>query len=166
MFVNIKRVIIFVTTLTILGIDQISKNTVLCFFENNNICYHKITHFLNFVKLWNKGISFGIFCEYHLPPVLFVLIYFVTVVIILCCFINTHPLLLGIIIGGATGNIIDRIIFGKVFDFIDLHVLDYHLPIFNIADIFIIVGTIFLLIYSIEGEVEKISYSCNKNLLT
>ena len=155
MFTTIKKIKIVITIFIILAVDQISKKKVLLFFVNNNIYYYKITHFLNFVKFWNAGISFGILGEYNLPPYLFVFISFIIVILILRYLAHIHPIVQGMIIGSAIGNAVDRMIFGQVFDFIDLHILDYHLPIFNIADIFIVFSTILLFIHFIVVKDKK-----------
>ena len=155
MFITIKKIIVVITIFITLLVDQISKKKVLLFLENNNMYHYKITHFFNFVKSWNPGISFGILGEYNLPPYLFVFTSFIIVILMLRYFTHIHPIVQGMIIGSATGNAVDRIMFGQVFDFIDLHILDYHLPIFNIADIFIVFSTILLFIHSIVVRDKK-----------
>ena len=58
-----------------------------------------------------------------------------------------------LILGGSLGNLLDRIIYGYVIDFLDFNILGYNYPIFNFADSFIVVGTIILLINSIRNDV-------------
>ncbi len=65
-----------------------------------------------------------------------------------------------LLLGGAIGNLIDRIIYGYVIDFLDFYILGYDFPIFNIADIGIVVGIIFLLI-SMILEVNNNDNKCN-----
>ena len=63
---------------------------------------------------------------------------------------NISPIIQGMIVGGAIGNLIDRIIFGQVFDFIDFHILGWHYPAFNLADSFIVMSVILILIAEIS----------------
>ena len=58
----------------------------------------------------------------------------------------------GLVIGGALGNLIDRVIYGYVIDFIDIYVFDYNYPIFNIADMGVVIGVIIILISSFMKE--------------
>jgi signal peptidase II len=65
------------------------------------------------------------------------------------CYLRRHPLAsvsLGLILGGAVGNLIDRVRYGVVVDFVDVHVQQYHWPVFNVADSAISVGVTLLLI--------------------
>ena len=59
---------------------------------------------------------------------------------------SISPIFQGMIIGGGLGNIVDRVLFGSVFDFIDLHVYNVHYPTFNLADSFIVLSTAILVI--------------------
>ena len=59
------------------------------------------------------------------------------------------------ILGGALGNVFDRILYKSVPDFIDFHIGDFHWFIFNVADIFITIGVIFMLIFEILGNKKK-----------
>ena len=56
----------------------------------------------------------------------------------------------GLVIGGALGNIIDRVFYGYVIDFIDVHIFNYNYPIFNLADSFIVIGIILILMDSLK----------------
>lgn len=101
--------------------------------------------FLNFVLVWNSGISFGIF-QTNSDIVQFLLAAFaVGVSIVLAVWLkrtNSRILgvALGLVIGGALGNAPDRIIWGAVADFIDFHVGDWHWFVFNIADAAVVIG--------------------------
>lgn len=108
--------------------------------------------FLNFVMVWNQGISFGLF-DTNDPrmPILFIGIsLLISIPMLIWLTVSRRiPLSIGLslIIGGAFGNVIDRVRFGAVADFIDLHMNNrYHWPAFNLADSCIVIGAL-LLIY-------------------
>jgi signal peptidase II len=113
-----------------------------------------VTSFLNWVMVWNQGISFGLFNNNSEMGAL-ILIAFSLILTIGLIFWNLmaqkfiHMLGLSFIIGGAIGNIIDRVRFGAVVDFVDVHVAGFHWPAFNIADSFIVIGGILLAIHII-----------------
>lgn len=151
MFLKLKRIVIIViVSLVILLLDQASKQMILEFLNSNKIHVYKINSFLNFVEIWNKGISFGIFSEYNLSPILFICVSSVILILMLYLMTNINPIIQGMIVGGAIGNLIDRIIFGQVFDFIDFHILGWHYPAFNLADSFIVMSVILILIAEIN----------------
>ena len=106
-------------------------------------------NFLNFDLVWNTGIGFGLFSQnadmyYHLITFLISL-----VVIFLIYLISKadflEKTLLSMILGGALGNFYDRVFYFAVPDFIDVHINNFHWFTFNIADIFITIGIIFLI---------------------
>ena len=110
-----------------------------------------INNFLNFRPVWNDGISFGMLQGYgNFSRVAFIIIALIISVwiIIYSKKLNTIGFIgYNMIAGGAIGNVIDRVIYGKVIDFIDVHYREYHWPTFNIADSFIFVGVL-LFIYT------------------
>ena len=119
-----------------------------------------IFSFLNFYLVWNTGIGFGLVSMesniyYH---ILTTIIVFVNIVLIylLFRFKGIYGYLIAIIIGGSLGNLFDRIYYYAVPDFIDFHLGSYHWFIFNVADIFITVGIIGLVITELLKK-EKIS---------
>ena len=110
-----------------------------------------LTPHLNLVVVWNRGVSFGILNQSSawVPWLLSTF----TAAICLCLFIWLRRaqskwlvVALGLIIGGALGNLVDRLRFGAVFDFLDVHLGVYHWPAFNVADTAITFGVGMLLI--------------------
>ena len=105
--------------------------------------------YLNINLIWNEGIAFGLLSFdqenlYNLLTILIILIIFFIFVMILKSFgFRKYALLM--ILGGAVGNLFDRLIYKAVPDFIDFHVGDFHWFIFNVADIFISIGVIFMI---------------------
>lgn len=164
MSAKLKKIIILVTVcLFSLLVDQLTKHMVLNYLSHENIC--KITNFLNFVKIWNNGVSFGIFSEYNLSPVIFICLSLIIIILILYLMSNINPILQGFIIGGAIGNLIDRIIFGKVFDFIDFHINHWHYPAFNVADSLIVLSISIIIFYEIKAYVfDKNNWGTLKNI--
>ena len=112
----------------------------------------EIFPFFNIVMVWNEGVSFGLFGDGHSEwqP------YFLSALaLIICCILffwllnkpkPTLAIALSVIIGGALGNVLDRLRFGAVADFFDFHVAGWHYPAFNIADSAIVLGVAYLAI--------------------
>ncbi len=99
------------------------------------------------VLVYNTGISFSLFeMNSYLGQLALAGLGLLIVIFLFFWLIRVkslfYSLALGLIIGGALGNILDRILRGGVIDFIDFHVLDYHWPAFNIADSSIVVGAL------------------------
>ena len=114
--------------------------------------------FLNIILVWNEGIAFGLFSfdEKKLYNILtifiLIIILFVFVMLIRSEGLRKYSLLM--IAGGAFGNVFDRIIYKAVPDFIDLHIGNHHWFIFNIADIFITIGVIFMIILEFKNNID------------
>ncbi len=152
-----KKIIII---LAIFFFDRITKIYFLNLQENGTNIDFYINPFLNFYLIWNTGIGFGLVSMessiyYHLLTFVIIIIN-IGLVYFLLKSKGTYAYLLAIIIGGSLGNLFDRIYYYAVPDFIDLHIGNYHWFIFNIADIFITVGIIGLLIAELLKK-EKIS---------
>tara|TARA_B100000575_G_C23056248_1_gene608093 strand:- start:531 stop:1028 length:498 start_codon:yes stop_codon:yes gene_type:complete len=115
--------------------------------------------YLNINLIWNDGVAFGLLSFdqenlYNLLTILIILIIFFIFVMILKSS-GLQKLALVMILGGALGNVFDRILYKSVPDFIDFHIGGFHWFIFNIADIFITIGVIFMVIFEIFENKEK-----------
>jgi signal peptidase II len=113
----------------------------------------KVLFCFNLVPVWNTGISFGMLAGYSdvMPPIISGLTIVISIGLVgwLCIAKSlTLKVALGLILGGAIGNIIDRIQYGAVIDFIDLHFFGFHWPAFNLADASITIGVGFFLLDS------------------
>ena len=131
-------------------IDRISKIYVIELAEKTDNTEVFLTSFLNSYLVWNTGIAFGLFSfsnefTYNLFTALIVL---VNLIIIYLVFMTEdfRKYFFLLILGGSFGNLFDRLYYGSVPDFIDFHVGNFHWFIFNIADIFISVGIICLIL--------------------
>ena len=136
--------------------DRISKIYVIYLDQKLSGAEIFSSKFLNITLIWNKGIAFGLlnFEKNNLYNFLTVLILIIILVIALMS-INTEGLKkfsFLTILGGALGNVFDRIFNKAVPDFIDFHVGDFHWFIFNVADIFITLGVIFLILLEINDN--------------
>jgi signal peptidase II len=134
-------------------IDRVSKIYVLTLVEQNINQTLFISKYLNIHLIWNKGIAFGLFSfdEIYFYNILTSLIIVITL-IVLIILINSDGLkkyAMICIFGGSLGNLYDRISYSGVPDFIDLHVNEFHWFIFNIADIFITLGVITMILLEI-----------------
>lgn len=143
--------------LVIVAADQISKYWVLADLlkEQPIIMY---TSFFNVVRAWNTGVSFSMFNDYgNLGAILLSVIALVIVGFLLYWLKTENNRLsqaaLGFIIGGAIGNVIDRVRLGAVFDFLDFHIGGSHWPAFNVADSFICIGATILIAQSLFNVV-------------
>jgi len=134
----------------VIVLDQASKWLVLEYFANHAEAI-EITPFFNLVLAWNRGISFSLFHsdQAYAPVVLSALALAISVglVIWLGRIRQRWPATgIGVIVGGAVGNVIDRVRYGAVTDFLDFHWRDYHWPAFNLADASITIGVLFLVV--------------------
>ena len=144
---NKKKIYLFVFVLVLFTIDKISKILIL----KNTSSEIYINSFLNFSLVWNSGIGFGIL---QIEPNIFYLLISIIITainLILIYWMLTssnylESIFISIILGGALGNLFDRYYYSSVPDFIDLHYESFHWFTFNIADIFITIGIIGLII--------------------
>jgi len=122
----------------------------------------EITTFFNLVERWNKGVSFSLFSDSG--KLTFYILSLVSVAIIsaLVFWLRREKKIfpavaLGLVIGGAFGNLCDRLYNGAVFDFLDFHIASYHWPAFNFADFSIVIGAFMLIItcFSFNPNKEK-----------
>ena len=116
--------------------------------------------YLNITLIWNEGIAFGFLSFdqenlYNLLTILIILIIFFILVMVLKSS-GLKKLALVMILGGALGNVFDRILYKSVPDFIDFHVGEFHWFIFNIADIFITIGVFSMILLEFIGNNQKI----------
>lgn len=137
---------LYIISIFVLFIDVISKLLVI-----NNLSYNKkisiINNFFNFNFVKNKGVAFSFLSGNLLLIIMitFIILYFIYK------YLKDKELRLlelwgyAFIIGGALGNLFDRIIYGYVIDFIDIYIFGYDFPVFNIADCGVVVG-VFLII--------------------
>ncbi|WP_341896242.1 signal peptidase II [Ferrovibrio terrae] len=148
----IRRLPLFglLLAVAILVADQISKLFFLDLMQQNPAGI-VVTPFFNLVMVWNSGVSFGLFQEDSdfrswtlIGVALGVLVWLG--LWLWRCQSGLVAAALGLIIGGAIGNVIDRLRFGAVFDFLDFHAFGQHWPAFNLADSAIVVGVVLLLI--------------------
>ena len=143
-------------------LDRVSKTYVI--YLNDKLLGIEIlsSKFLNIRLIWNEGIAFGLLS--FNDKIIYNLLTFIILVIILVIFfmvlksygLKKYSLLM--ILGGAIGNVYDRIFYGAVPDFIDFHIGNFHWFIFNVADIFITLGVIFMIIIEITGNNKNKKY--------
>ena len=117
----------------------------------------EITPFFNWVHLWNKGAAFSLFADSGGWQRYFFIAIAVIVSVVLVKFIRdsrhrTEALAYAMLLGGALGNVIDRMFQGYVVDYLDFHWQSWHWPAFNLADIFIVMGVAMILIAGFRAE--------------
>jgi signal peptidase II len=148
---NKKKIYLFIFVLVLFIIDRVSKILILKNFLNNSSSEIYINSFLNFSLVWNSGIGFGILqleanIFYLLISIIITAINLILIYWMLTSSNYLESIFISIILGGALGNLFDRYYYSSVPDFIDLHYESFHWFTFNIADIFITIGIIGLII--------------------
>ncbi len=118
--------------------------------------------FLNIRLIWNEGIAFGLL-SFNETLFYNALTFLILIIILIIFFMlsksnGIKKFSLMMILGGAIGNVYDRIFYGAVPDFIDFHIGNFHWFIFNVADIFITLGVIFMIIIEITGNNKNKKY--------
>ncbi len=133
----------FVIILITFGIDRLSKTYVIGLIQSQEREIF-LYDFLNLTLNWNTGIAFGLLSSsanllYHLVSALILLI-IVYLIYLMVISDNVGKIIISLIIGGALGNLYDRLTYFAVPDFIDFHIKDFHWFTFNAADVFISLG--------------------------
>jgi signal peptidase II len=151
-----KNLSFFVLIIIITSIDLWSKNFIFSFIDNkildqkNSYPVVEIFNFFNLIKTWNNGVSFSMFSGLKNAQYIFSSLNFVIILFLLIFIVKNsdkyQKLSFSLIVAGASGNMIDRIMNGAVADFLDFHIADFHWPAFNVADISIFIGA-FLIIF-------------------
>jgi signal peptidase II len=140
-----------VVALAVVLVDQIVKAGVLAYSAASDVEPKPLTPFLDLALRWNRGISFSLFARDSAlgQLALIALTLAVTGVLTFWLFRSRSALPaagLGLIIGGALGNAIDRVAHGAVVDYLDLHAFGRHFFVFNVADAAINVGVALLIL--------------------
>jgi len=146
MFLKTPKALLLI--LFIIFFDQFTKYLALKFLAPDGII--KLLPFLNLVYVENTGTAFGMFK--FLGSGFFIIIALVAIVFLAYMYFKDPQnwLIYSLIIAGASGNIIDRLIYGYVIDFIDLHLSGLHWPAFNVADSAISIGIVLFLYRSFK----------------
>jgi signal peptidase II len=151
--------------LTVL-LDQLSKAWVVGYFDASapsmplGVPQRVVTPFFNLILTWNRGMSFGFFNrDSAWNAALFSVLAVAIVTALLIWLWRTESVLvtagIGLVAGGAIGNVIDRLRLGAVTDFLDFHWHDWHFATFNLADSGITVGVGLLLLDALLNRREK-----------
>ena len=144
LFLNLTIIIIVFLT------DRISKFYILKLAELESSVDIYVAPNLNLFLIWNKGIAFGLLSmdESMIYNTITLIICFIIIGILFIMWKNKkiQRYFFALVVGGALGNLYDRIVFTAVPDFIDLHFLGFHWFVFNVADIFITVGVFCLIL--------------------
>ena len=133
--------------LLVIILDQATKQVVLAGVATGEV--REVLPFFNLVLVWNRGVSFGMFGSASVPWLLSGIALAVVVGLLVWLRRTDNGLValgLALVIGGALGNVIDRIRFGAVIDFLDFHAFGWHWPAFNLADSAICVGAVVLVL--------------------
>ena len=147
---NTKIFIYIALILLVLALDRISKILILNILENDGKVDIYVNSFISLFLVWNKGIGFGLFSfdQNHIYNGITLFIFIINLIIVYLIYKEKTPktYFLAIILGGSSGNLFDRYYYSAVPDFIDLNYKGYHWFIFNVADIFITLGIICLIL--------------------
>tara|TARA_B100000214_G_scaffold171594_1_gene123313 strand:- start:228 stop:719 length:492 start_codon:yes stop_codon:yes gene_type:complete len=143
--IKLKKIdlISFLIVLVIFGVDRYSKVYVIDLIQSTEKEIF-LYDFLNLTLNWNTGIAFGLLSSnanlfYHFVSALILLI-IIYLIYLMVVSDNLGKIIVSFIIGGAVGNLYDRLTYFAVPDFIDFHIENYHWFTFNFADIFISLG--------------------------
>ena len=148
---NFKKSLFYLFVLiSIFILDRLSKLYILNLAEIEKQVDIYISPFLNLYLIWNTGVGFGLFSSdqpfyYNLVTIVIVLINILILIMIFKSKIYRKFFLL-MILGGSLGNLFDRLYYAAVPDFIDIHYGNYHWFVFNVADIFISLGILCLIL--------------------
>ena len=150
----------FIIIFLIFILDRLTKLYVIYLDKINSSSEIFSSKFLNIYLIWNEGVAFGLFSFNENNLYNFLTIFILIIIFLILYMISKNSgfkkYSLLMIFGGALGNVFDRIIYKAVPDFIDFHVGEFHWFIFNVADIFITFGVIFMILIEINSKDKKI----------
>ena len=145
-----KNIFDFFIIFVIFSLDRVTKIIVVDLSKTNELTNYNLTPFLNLDLVWNQGIAFGLFSfdENMYYNILTLIILVVTLIVFILMLKSNGYQKYGflMVFGGSLGNIFDRLYYSSVPDFIDLHINNFHWFIFNVADIFITLGVLVLIL--------------------
>ena len=135
-------------------LDLLSKELIFAYLADKPYQGVYVFPFFNLVTVWNSGVSFGMFKDLAAGQYIFTALALAIAIFLIFWLANEKtPKLsfaLSLVIGGAFGNIIDRIINGAVADFLDFHIFGYHWPAFNLADSSVTIGALILIYFEFK----------------
>lgn len=146
--------IYFLSAAIVALLDQTTKHLVRTFVGHFETI--RVLPFLNIINIMNEGAAFGMFRG--LGNTMFIVISIVAIIFVIYLILrsNEDKSGLSLILGGAAGNLLDRIFFGSVIDFIDVFAGRFHWPAFNVADSALTIGIVVLLIRSFSDLFRKV----------
>lgn len=149
---------VFLISSLCLIVDQITKYLIISKFVLNESLVI-IDNFFSITNVRNYGAAWSIL---EGNTLFLILVGFITIFFIYFYFLKNkrlnvfETLTYGMLIGGILGNLVDRIVYGYVIDFLDFKLLSYNFPVFNFADVFIVVSALFIILLVIkENDYEK-----------
>jgi len=147
---NAKILVYISLVFFVFALDRISKTIILNVLDNRGNVDIFINSIFSLFLVWNKGIGFGLFSfeKNYIYDGITLFIFIINIIIVYLIYKEKSPktYFLSIILGGSLGNLFDRYYYSAVPDFIDLNYKGYHWFIFNVADIFITLGIICLIL--------------------
>ena len=146
-----EYLIVIISSSGVFLIDLLSKNKIISIFKDGVVEKIYVNEYLDFILVFNTGISYGLFSGGGDFQKWILISLSILIIIFLLSFIRNESSILSklsisFIIGGALGNVLDRFIYGAVVDFISLHAKGFSWYIFNIADMFIVIGVILFIL--------------------
>lgn len=137
--------------IAVAALDQASKYWLMFSIGMIDGRTYELTSFFNLVMVWNQGVSFGLFATGSDSSRWFLIAVAAVIIAALSSWMHRSDdsfirTALSLVMGGAIGNVVDRLTFGAVADFFDFHINNHHWPAFNVADMAICLG-VALLVY-------------------
>lgn len=156
--IKYKKFIVYALIPLLFLLDIQSKNWAVSFFsyicDDYQFCSYNILPIFSLTYVCNYGITFGMFNQLENGDVILSIIAILACIAFLFCMLRSQSIYekvcYGFIISGACGNIYDRIIQSCVTDFLHFHYLDFSFPVFNVADCFVSIGGVMIVIFELR----------------
>ena len=157
----VKYLMSTLVMISVIVLDQVSKWYAFGIHVQHGTV--NLFKFCSLVQFWNRGISFGMLNSLRNANLIFIWLSIVLMLVLVFVLIKTEcnkkTICIGVVLGGSLGNFFDRLRYGAVYDFIDLHIGDFHWPAFNIADSFIVLGVLSFLLLETKSCVNNAQHS-------